>query len=291
MRKYLVVGASGQSGRLIFRLLESRPDIQVVGTQHSKASHEFVKLNLSEPDRVTALMRHLRPDVVLIPGGITNVDYCEEHEAEAMAVHAAGPELIAREAERYGGYVVYFSTDYVFDGAAGPYSEDAKPNPISGYARSKLEGERRVLAASKRACVLRTCGVYSFDPGSRNFFMHVYERFKRGERVKAFDDQYLTPTYARVLAEAAVEIAQLRIPGIIHVAGADFVNRVEFCRRVAAAFRWDPSLVDPVPTASVPLKAKRPLRAGLCVDKARASLQTRLTGLDEALAEVTKVAH
>lgn len=291
VKKYLVVGASGQVGRRIFRLLESRPDIQVIGTQNSQARHEFVKLNLAEPDRVTALMRRLRPDVVLIPGGITNVDYCEDHEDEAMAVHAAGPELMAREAEAYGGYVVYFSTDYVFDGAEGPYSEEATPNPVSAYARSKLEGERRVLAASRRACVLRTCGVYSFDPGSKNFLMHVYGRLKRGERVQAFVDQYLTPTYAGVVAAAAVEVADLRIPGILHVAGTDWVNRVEFCRRVAAAFGWDGSLVDPVPTASVPLKARRPLRAGLRTDRARATLRTRISGLDAALAEVTRLAR
>jgi dTDP-4-dehydrorhamnose reductase len=218
---------------------------------------------------------------------MTNVDDCERQPERALTVNARAPGRIARAAKRANAFVVYFSTDYVFDGAAGPYGECDSPNPINHYGRSKLEGERLVAESGARHSILRTCVVYSYKPGHANFFMQVYSKLSAGQKVTPFQDQFVNPTYAPALAEAAIDVAEGELSGLLHVGGADWVSRVDFCRRIVSRFGFSEKLLEPVDTAQVALPAKRPLKAGLKIDLARAR-GVRLTGLDDALADIAR---
>ena len=169
---------------------------------------------------------------------------------------------MAEHAKRVDAFVVTISTDHVFDGVSGPYAEDARPAPLNRYGRSKQEGERLVAASGARCAIVRSSLVYGFDPGGANF-MQVFNRFRRGEPQPAFHDQFLTPTWAEDLAQAAVQLAEERREGFHHVAGPRMLSRVEFCLELARAFGFSQGLVRPVHAADVPSPSRRPLRAGL----------------------------
>lgn len=284
MSEYLVVGASGQTGAELAARLRAQGK-SVVGTGFRQAAD--VALDLGDAAAVDALLAHERPRVIFIPGGMTNVDECERHPDRAMEVNAYAPGRIAEAAKKIGSFVVYFSTDYVFDGAAGPYGECDAPNPINHYGRSKLEGERRVAASGARHSILRTCVVFSYTPGHGNFFMQVYSKLSGGQKITPFLDQFVNPTYAPCLADTALQIARDEMTSILHVGGADWESRVAFCNRVADTFGFSKALLEPIETARVPLPARRPLKAGLKVDLALAR-GLPIGSVESAFAEIIR---
>jgi dTDP-4-dehydrorhamnose reductase len=281
----LVVGASGQTGAALVRRL-TLLGRAVLGTYSTRAIDGGRPLDLADRDEVMRLVEETRPKAIFNPAGMTNVDECERRPDEALAVNGLAPGWLAEAANLAGAALVHFSTDYVFDGEAGPYAETDEPRPLSVYGRSKLEGERAVLGWGARGCVIRTCVVFSRTPGHGNFFSQVYGRLREGRKVTPFKDQFVNPTWAEILAEAAIEAADLGLSGLLHVGGADWLSRLEFCERLALRFGFPLELLEPVETGSVKLPARRPLKAGLKIDLARRLLKTRLMGLDEAFAGI-----
>lgn len=243
-RKILVIGGSGQTGRRLIQRL-SADDV---------FSPSSSALNLMDPPGVRRFLRENRFDAILIPGAAKHIDWCQEHPEEATAANAVSPGIIAEEAR--GAHVVYFSTDAVFDGEAGPYPTDARPNPISVYGESKVEGERRVKVG--RWTVVRTSHIFSHDPRD-NFFMHVATRLFQGLPVVGYTDQRSTPTDADVLAEETVRVIDEGITGIVHLAGREFCSRYEFACEVANAFGFSSTVIQP---GRIPNNL-RPPRAGL----------------------------
>jgi dTDP-4-dehydrorhamnose reductase len=191
---------------------------------------------------------------------------------------------VAQAAADVGASLVHYSTEYVFDGAAGPYSEDDPVCPQGVYARSKLEGELAVREALPDALILRTTVVFNWDPDSRNFAMQVWERLSKGERMRVPSDQLGNPTLAEFLAEASMELIERGVRGeIVNVVGRDRVPRTEFAVRLAERLDLDSSLIDPVTTADLQQVAPRPLDAGLRTEKLAALLGRPAPTLDESL--------
>lgn len=272
----LVIGASGLIGGAILRGLGQA----AVGTYRRRAAPGLRPLDASDRHAVAALLEGERPDVVYFPAAEPNVDWCEQHPEEARAMNVA-PALATLEAARsVGACLVFFSSDYVFDGADGPYDEGAEPRPMSVYGRIKREIEQHVLEAG--GTVIRTTTVFGPEPPpGKNFALRTVARLRARERVVVPSDQVSTPTWADDLARATLEVA--RDGGIWNVAGPDLLARDEFARRIARAFGLDPSLIDPVETPALGQKAPRPLRGGLRIDKLARRLGRGLTPTDEAL--------
>lgn len=279
--KYLVIGASGQVGKALHRLLRGH---DVVGTGHTRATDDLVTLDLADLEAVGRLIRKLRPAGIFVPGGVTAVDWCESHETQARRICVDGTVAVREAAEAVRAHVVHFSTDYVFSGKAGPYREEDPPDPVSAYGRAKFDGER----AATRGTILRTSMVYSGDPESKNFHNYVRDALRAGKTVKAFSDQSGSPTYAPSLARAAIEAMDLRFQGLVHLAGPEVLTRLEFARRVARAYGMDETRILPVTSEELPLPAARPKVGGLRVEKARAAFKTPLTPLSGAVVEMAK---
>ncbi|MEK7850587.1 MAG: sugar nucleotide-binding protein, partial [Deltaproteobacteria bacterium] len=183
---------------------------------------------------------------------------------------------------KYGSKMVYISTDYVFDGENGPYREDDAPNPLGYYAWTKLEGEG-ITAFTPHNLIIRTTGVYSADPDSLNFVMQVIKRLGAGESMRVPSDQYGNPTLADNLAEGIMALLTLVKTGIYNVAGSDFMDRYSFALLIADVFGLDKTLVSPIDTRSLGQKAKRPLRAGLVVEKIEKETGVKMVGAREGL--------
>lgn len=270
---YVIVGAAGQVGGALLEALaaEGLPAVGTVSRVPREGCDVFdLGAAADDPALAAALVARHRPSVVCIAAGFTHVDGCEDDPARAMRVNRDGPGALAKAAREHGARTVYYSTEYVFDGVAGPYAEDDVAHAVSVYGESKLEGERAVGEADPDALILRTTVVYGPEQQGKNFCYQLAQRLGAGERMRVPGDQVSTPTYNRDLAAATLALVARGERGVFHVAGPDCVDRATFARRVAARIGLDASLVDAVETAALGQRARRPLNAGLRTEKLRA---------------------
>jgi dTDP-4-dehydrorhamnose reductase len=198
------------------------------------------------------------------------VERCESDPAWATAANHTGPLALARAASNIP--FIFFSTDYVFDGAAGPYAEADDPNPLSVYGRSKLDGERSILDAHPTALVLRTTTVYGPDPQHKNFLYTLQRLLSDGKPMRVPTDQLATPTYNDDLAAASIALVEQGHTGLLHIAGPDFLSRYDFALEACKILGLDPSTMSPVTTPELHQKAARPLLGGLRIDKLQSLL-------------------
>jgi dTDP-4-dehydrorhamnose reductase len=179
---------------------------------------------------------------------------------------------------------VHVSTDYVFDGERGDYTEEDRPNPRGVYAVTKWLGEEAVRVLAPSRSIARTAVVYDWPPAARpNFGAWLVGALGRGEEVRLFADQFVSPTLASHLAEMLAELGERRLPGIWHTAGAQVINRVAFAEALCARFGFDPGLIVRSRLSEAGLASPRPAKSGLSVEKAQAQLSAAPLGLEASL--------
>ncbi len=239
------------------------------------------RLDASDRTSVETLLREIEPEVVYFPAAEPNVDWCEAEPAKAREANVVPATAMLEESSRIGASFVFFSTDYVFDGAAGPYTEEAAPAPLSEYGRQKLEVERRVLETG--GTVIRTTTVYGAElqPG-KNFVVRLAARLRLGEVATVPSDQFSTPTWSDELARATLTIG--KSSGVWHLAGPDFLSRDRFAVLVAEVLGLDASLIRPTKTDELKQLARRPMRGGLRTEKVRKHFAAEFLPTREALA-------
>ena len=267
----LVIGGSGQMGGALVAELSARGH-EVVATWRSVEQPGLIHCDLGNIAEVERVVAEARADWIFCPAGATWVDGCEKDPEWAQVANCDGPLAAARVA----GDVpfVFFSSDYVFDGADGPYHEDVSTNPLSVYGRTKLAGEQALLALNPKALVIRTVGVFGPEAQGKNFVYKLWERLRAGKRMRIPSDQWGTPTYSPDLARATVTLVQNGARGVFHVAGPENCPRTEFARIACESLDLDASLIDPVTTEELARAATRPLRGGLyCDGLARAQIE------------------
>jgi dTDP-4-dehydrorhamnose reductase len=261
LKKSLIVGAAGQVGRQIVRVLGAENVISA--GRHPNPG--WVHLDLAElsndPQVATRVLAEEDIQAVYCVGGATDVERCEADTTWAYQTNHLGPAVLASLCAHVP--FVYFSTEYVFDGASGPYAEMSPLNPICVYGRSKALGEQAILEAHPSPLILRTTVVYGDDPGGKNFLYSLRRILGEGKQMRVPADQVSTPTYNRDLALASTMLVEQRSSGVFHVCGPDLLNRYEFAVRCANLMGLDANLVVGVPTSSLNQKAPRPLNAGL----------------------------
>lgn len=229
--------------------------------------------DITDRARMEALLVEHRPDVVFNCAGFTDVDKSELEADAAYAANALGPELLARLCEAAGAKLVHYSTDFVFDGELErPYDEFDPPSPQGLYARSKVAGERLVLAASRRAFVLRVGCLYG--RGGRNFPSTILRRLRAGETVRADKDRIGSPTWVVPVVAVSAALARTDHFGLYHCTANGETSWADYARFLAAALGLPPERVDGLPTSALPMRAPRPRRAVLD------NRMLRLRGLD-----------
>jgi dTDP-4-dehydrorhamnose reductase len=275
-RPILITGANGLVGsRLLARLAaEGGHDVLAVGRGVLRSPApprvRYVELDLLSPDALQALIEREEPAAILHAAAMTDVDACERDPASARLVNERAAAAAAAGAQRVSARLVALSTDYVFDGEAGPYGEEARPNARGVYAVTKLAGERAVQELLPAASIARVAVIFSGRPGAKKTFASAAaDAFAHGKEVKAFHDQVVSPTLADNAAEMVLGVLRKGGPGIFHCSGATALSRVDFCLRLARKMGADERLVVPVALADLRLPAPRPLRCALKVDKVK----------------------
>jgi dTDP-4-dehydrorhamnose reductase len=285
--KVAVTGANGMLGGEAVAQLAGRHEVLALGLgpgRPPEGTYHWLEADLGDGAAVERALRDFGAQAVLHAGAITDVDGCERDPDLAWRVNAGGTQQVARACRALSARLVAVSTDYVFDGAAGPYDEDDLPNPRGVYAQSKMAGEWAALGIAPDSAVARVAVVYSGRATARpTFATQVVDRLSKGEVVTAFDDQFTSTTLAASGAAMCLELLlEHDYRGVLHVSDETVLDRVDFARRVARRFDLA-GRIEGVKTASVKLLAPRPLRGGLVVARAGEMLRNKPLTIDAAL--------
>jgi len=294
--KLLLLGKNGQVGWELQRALA--PLGEVVGLDFDSLP---VAADFSRPESLRALVREVRPDIIVNAAAHTAVDKAESEPDLARALNASAPGVLAEEAAAGGAWLLHYSTDYIFDGSGRqPRSEDAPTGPLSVYGRTKLEGEQAIRASGCKHLILRTSWVYGARGG--NFAKTMLKLAAERDKLSVIDDQIGAPTGADLLADLSAHMlrAALQAPalaGTYHAVAAGETSWhgyaryvIEWARGHGVPIKVAPDAVLPVPTTAYPTPAKRPLNSRLSTDKLRSAFGLVLpawqSGVERLLTEI-----
>jgi dTDP-4-dehydrorhamnose reductase len=282
----LVTGASGLLGATVL-LLARDSGRGVAGLCHSHSLHlpgvPTFNADLTNSGTARALIAKLRPTAIIHCAAVTGVDWCEGHPIETERINAESPGFLAGLAKELGARFVYISTDSVFDGARGKYSESDLPCPLNVYAKSKLNGEHTVLRENPDALVVRV-NIYGWNAQEKQSLAEwILGQLLAERKVPGFTDVIFSPILVNDLAEILLEMLNLGLTGIYHVTGSESISKYEFARSVATTFGLDINLVFPAQLAHAKLRAPRPLNVSLNTGKSCAALGREMPGVLEGL--------
>ena len=278
--KVFIAGASGLVGSNCMKyFLEQGWDVK--GSYFSYQTPGTVYYNTLEPgNEANFNVIGYAPDVIVHCGALTHVDYCETHEEESYLKTVQSTINLVALAKTCAARFVYISTDYVFDGENGPYTENAPVNPLSVYARHKLEGETLAMKELENTLVLRITNVYGNEERGKNFIARIIDQCKNKQKfsLKLPYDQYATPCNAWDIARAMFVLLKDDKKGIYHICSSDFMNRIELALRVLQYFPDAEYDLVPMSTKELNQPAKRPLLGGFVKKKFTAEYPDFLFG-------------
>ena len=279
-----MTGASGQLGAEVVRMAH-RLGWDVFGTfmSHPAPGPVFHYLDVTDRAAIGSLVEDLRPEAVIHAAANSDLDWCDRHKDLAYEINAVGARNVARACKMAGAFLIYVSTDYVFDGQAGPYGEEDAPRPVVQYGFTKLSGEEQVMETSPAFCVARTSMQFGWAGTKENLATHVLRRLRSGQKVQAVADLIVSPSYSGNVAEMLLEIVERRWPGVLNVCGATRMTRYQFAQKVAEAFGEDPGRITPGTSEQIQWKTPRPKNCGLDVTQAMQALRRRPMCLEAAL--------
>jgi dTDP-4-dehydrorhamnose reductase len=267
--KIFISGASGLVGSNCLQHF-TQQGAEAIGTYFSYALPGIFTFNtLQMDDENNFDVKNYAPNVIVHCGAMTHVDACETQQQESYDKTVQSTINMIALANQLNAKLVYLSTDYVFDGKEGPYAEDANVNPLSVYARHKLDAEQAVLAANKNNLVIRITNVYGNEARNKNFVSRIIEQCKNKQTLQLTlpADQYATPVNAWDVARAMYLLITDNHAGIFHVASTDWMNRVELAQTVLKHFPDAHYNLVPLSTAAMKQPAARPLLGGLIKTK------------------------
>lgn len=282
--KILITGALGQLGKAVIEQLRNKYSLLPTDISETGEYENYQKLDISNTDEIQKLLLDEAPDVIINLAAMTNVDGCELNAEKAQIVNA---EAIRHMLNFHKGKFIQISTDYVFDGANGPYSENSITNPINIYGKTKLVSEKYLAKYSEDWCVIRTNVLFDYDQGTTaSFVKWVIDSLYEDNGINVVDDQFNNPIWTVDSAKIFELILVNDVKGIYHFGGKDYLNRYEFAKMIAKVFELKTDLINPINTKSLNQAAKRPLKGGLLTNKIEEDLNININKLEASLIEI-----
>jgi dTDP-4-dehydrorhamnose reductase len=287
--KLLITGASGLYGSKLAELaLKNGHEVFSVHSQHEAVHGVPVQLDITDKEKVAAEVAKFKPDAIVHAASMTDVDKCEQNKDLAQKINVEGTRNVVDAAKAVGTFILFISTDYVFDGEKGCYKETDQPSPMSFYAYTKLKAEEIVKDSGLSWCIVRPSVIYGVVPaaGKVNFALWIINKLRSGEQAKVFVDQWNSPTLNSSLAEMTLEAAERRLTGIFHLSGASRVSRFDFAVQLARTLGLDEKLLVPSNMKDMSFPAKRPRDSSLDTSKAERTLEHKPLKIVDALARL-----
>jgi dTDP-4-dehydrorhamnose reductase len=294
MRKILLTGAKGFVGQSLARQIKLLPEFELLATS---ASDRYIsglepvhhmQMEITSPKQVETVFKVFKPDVVIHCAALAQVDPCELDPDLCDRVNIGGTRLVAKNAEEAGAKFIYLSTDFVFDGMNGPYSEDDQPNPVNVYGWSKMQGEFITRSLKVPWAIVRTILVYGITPvmNRSNLVTWVRDSLISLKPIRVADDQFRMPTLVDDLADGIIRIIEKNKTGIYHLCGPEMKSVHDFAVQTARFFNLDESMISPVHSDSLNQPGQRPMSTGFVLDKAIEELDYCPRNLDQGLSVV-----
>ncbi len=291
MKRILITGSNGLLGQKVVELLSrsSCYSLLLISKEDQSVfdagAFTYRMLDVSRRADVRKVVDEFEPEVIVHTAAMTNVDQCETERGPAWKTNVTGVENLVHASKLVGATLIHISTDYVFDGKAGPYSETDRPNPISYYGRTKLASENILQTSGVAFALLRTMILYGTGRAIKpNFALWLVNEMSQSRPVRVVDDQIGNPTLADDLAYAILKVIELGRTGLYHVAGPDLVSRYDFAVALAGIFKFNKKLITPVKTATLKQPAPRPMKSGFITLKAQFDLGVKMSGVQQGVA-------
>jgi dTDP-4-dehydrorhamnose reductase len=278
--RIFITGGGGLLGSKLAEIALEKGHKVFSGYYHSLPEKgEPVKFDLAVDSNISKAVDLIQPEVIFHTAALTDVDKCEMERDLACRINVSGTKLLSESAKNARSFLIYISTDYVFDGIRGLYKENDAPNPINHYGYTKHLGEKY------SDCIARTCVIYGSRPasGKVNFALWIIDKLQKGEGIKIVTDQYISPTLNANLAKMLLDVGERRLEGIYHLAGAERISRYDYACCLADKFGLDEGLIAPSKMADMAWKALRPMDSSLDASKAGKTLKVGPYDLERSL--------
>ena len=291
MKKILITGANGLLGQKLIAHYQDDEEVEIIATGVEKSRlgeghYTYHIMDITSEVEVDYIISQTRPSVIINTAALTQVDQCETERETCWKLNVTAVEYLIKAAAKNNCFLLHLSTDFIFDGEAGPYKEEDLPGPISHYGESKLASEKLLEESSIRYAIVRTQLVYGIVPNlSRsNIILWVKKSLEEGKEIKVVNDQWRTPTLAEDLAKGCALIANKEATGVFHISGKEMLTPFDMAVATADFFGLDKSLMQEVDGSIFTQTAKRPPKTGFILDKARQELGYEPVSFQEGIA-------
>jgi len=276
-RRIIITGANGMLGQRLFEFYSRLNDIELLASSVEDdfvfKNQNYIQADISNRNELKNIIYDFCPDFIINVAAYTNVDKSETDRETAWKINVKGVEYISEAARVLDSHIVHISSDYIFDGKNGPYTENDTPNPIGYYGRTKLASENVLKISGTKNTIIRTNVLYGTAKYSRpDFVKWVVESVRAKKEIRIVDDQFNNPTFIDDLVQAINKIVELRKEGIYNIGGSEVLSRYDFTMMIADFFNLDKSLIKKINTEELNQPARRPLKSGLITIKAQSEL-------------------
>ncbi|NJD21806.1 MAG: dTDP-4-dehydrorhamnose reductase [Melioribacter sp.] len=292
-KRILVIGSNGMLGQRITEFYNKSDNVELMCVSVEENSFipevQYKQLDISQKDQVKQVILNFFPDVIINTAAFTNVDRSETERETAWKINVGGVENIALYSWTIDAHLIHFSTDYIFDGKNGPYTEEDKPNPIGYYGRTKLASENSIRVSGTRYTIVRSNVLYGPSKyGRPDFVKWVINSLQNGEKIRIVTDQIGNPTYIDDLVDAMDKIIEFKKEGLYNIGGREMISRFDFTLRIAKYFSLDEKLIVPILTKELNQQAVRPLKSGLITIKAETEIGFKPHTIEETFSLMQK---
>jgi len=288
--RILVTGSNGLLGQKLTALVQQDSSAYLIATAKTNTvlpirQGEFHTLDITDKAEVNKIISLTHPDVVINAAAMTQVDQCESAREACWKTNVTAVGNLIEASRNNKVHLVHASTDFIFDGSQELLDETAIPNPINYYGESKLAGEQLILESSISWCIVRTVLVFGItqDISRSNIVLWVKKNLEQGKTIQVVNDQWRTPTLAEDLASGCYLAARKKATGIFNVSGKDYLSIYDIAIRTADFFKLDKSLIKETDSTKFTQPARRPLKTGFIIEKARKELGYEPHSFEEGL--------
>ena len=296
--RVLITGSNGLLGQKLLHKLRQDSSVELFATSKGENrvseqnGYAYFNLDITDEKQVAELIANKKPDVVINTAAMTNVDLCEDEKQDCDALNVNAVQYLADACEKIDAHLIQISTDFIFDGEDGPYTEEDEPNPLSYYGLSKLKSENILKQSNCNWTILRTIIVFGVGENlsKSNIVLWAKGALAKCEPLNIIDDQFRAPTLAEDLADACILAAKKKAYGIFNASGKDIMSIYEIVERIAKHYGDTTENLNKISTATLNQIAVRPPKTGFILNKARKilgynphSFEECLTILDEQL--------